>query len=49
MRQEKAALVLSAARAMAASAEGLTLDEIVVAGRRTAERLRDGVRARATL
>lgn len=47
MRHEKAALVLETARRMAASAEGLTLDEVAeTAGvsRRTAERLRDAVR-----
>jgi predicted DNA-binding transcriptional regulator YafY len=48
MRHEKAALVLDVARRMAGSAEGLTLDEMADAagvGRRTAERLRDAVRA----
>ncbi|WP_374573277.1 helix-turn-helix transcriptional regulator [Phenylobacterium sp.] len=47
MRHEKAALVLELARRMAASAEGLTLDEMAQAlgvGRRTAERMRDAVR-----
>ncbi len=47
MRHEKAGRVLELARLLAASAEGLTLDEMVEAlgvGRRTAERLRDAVR-----
>jgi len=47
MRHEKAGLVLELARRMAASAEGLTLDEMADAigvGRRTAERMRDAVR-----
>jgi predicted DNA-binding transcriptional regulator YafY len=44
MRHEKATLLLDLARRLAASAEGLTLDEIADAlgvGRRTAERMRD--------
>ena len=48
MRHEKAALVLDLARRMAASAEGLTLDEMardLGVVRRTAERLRDAVLA----
>lgn len=47
MRHDKAAQVLSLARLMAASAEGLTLDEMardLRVSRRTAERLRDAVR-----
>lgn len=47
MRHEKAGVLLELARMMAASAEGLTLDDIVErldVGRRTAERLRDAVR-----
>lgn len=47
MRQEKAAKVLELARRLAATAEGLTLDEMASAmgvGRRTAERMRDAVR-----
>ncbi|HEY8002660.1 MAG TPA: WYL domain-containing protein [Phenylobacterium sp.] len=47
MRHEKAALLLDLARRLAASAEGLTLDEMAEAagvGRRTAERMRDAVR-----
>jgi predicted DNA-binding transcriptional regulator YafY len=47
MRHEKAAQVLALARRLAASAEGLTLDEMADAmgvGRRTAERMRDAVR-----
>lgn len=46
MRHEKAALVLDLARRMAASAEGLTLDDMardLDVARRTAERLRDAV------
>ena len=46
MRHDKAAVVLELARRMAASAEGLTLDEMardMEVGRRTAERLRDAV------
>ncbi|MFJ6024419.1 helix-turn-helix transcriptional regulator [Brevundimonas sp. NPDC092305] len=46
MRHEKAAMVLDLARRMAASAEGLTLDEMargLDVGRRTAERTRDAV------
>src|SRR5918997_4189489 len=46
MRHEKAAGVLELARTLAASAEGLTLDEIareMRVSRRTAERLRDAV------
>ena len=46
MRHDKAALVLDLARRMAASAEGLTIDDIrreFEVGRRTAERLRDAV------
>ena len=46
MRHDKAATVLDLARRMAASAEGLTLDEMVRdldVGRRTAERIRDAV------
>lgn len=48
MRHDKAVLVIELARRMAASAEGLTLDEMAVemgVGRRTAERLRDAVLA----
>ena len=47
MRHEKAAAVLGLARRLAATAEGLTLDEMAEAmtvGRRTAERMRDAVR-----
>lgn len=47
MRHEKAALLLEMARLMAASAEGLTLDELgerLGLGRRTVERMRDAVR-----
>ncbi|MDO1559372.1 WYL domain-containing protein [Brevundimonas sp. 2R-24] len=46
MRHDKAAMVLDLARRLAASAEGLTLDEMARAmevGRRTAERMRDAV------
>jgi predicted DNA-binding transcriptional regulator YafY len=46
VRHEKAAAVVDLARVLAASAEGLTLDEIGQAmgvGRRTAERMRDAV------
>jgi predicted DNA-binding transcriptional regulator YafY len=46
MRHEKAASVIDLARRMAASAEGLTLDEMardMDVGRRTAERMRDAV------
>ena len=46
MRHDKAVLVIELARRMAASAEGLTLDEMARearVGRRTAERLRDAV------
>jgi predicted DNA-binding transcriptional regulator YafY len=46
MRHEKAALLLDLARWLAASAEGLTLDEMAQAvgvGRRTAERMRDAI------
>jgi predicted DNA-binding transcriptional regulator YafY len=46
MRHEKAALLLDLARRLAASAEGLTLDEMAQAlgvGRRTAERMRDAI------
>ncbi|MGV8930415.1 MAG: helix-turn-helix transcriptional regulator [Brevundimonas sp.] len=46
MRQDKAAVVIELARRMAASAEGLTLDEMAResgVGRRTAERMRDAV------
>jgi len=46
MRHEKAAMVIELARRMAASAEGLTLDEMardMEVGRRTAERMRDAV------
>ena len=48
MRHEKAASVLELARRLAASAEGLTLDEMAAemqVGRRTAERMRDAVLA----
>lgn len=47
MRHEKAALLLQLARALASTAEGLTLDEMAQAigvGRRTAERMRDALR-----
>ncbi|MFN3512946.1 MAG: helix-turn-helix transcriptional regulator [Phenylobacterium sp.] len=47
MRHEKAARLLELARMLAASAEGLTLDEMaerVGIGRRTAERMRDAIR-----
>lgn len=47
MRHEKAARLLELARMLAASAEGLTLDEMareLSVGRRTAERMRDAVR-----
>lgn len=46
MRHDKAVLVIELARRMAASAEGLTLDEMareMAVGRRTAERMRDAV------
>ncbi|MBA4804176.1 MAG: WYL domain-containing protein [Brevundimonas sp.] len=46
MRLEKAAMVIELARRMAASAEGLTLDEMgrdMGVGRRTVERMRDAV------
>lgn len=46
MRHDKAAMVIELARRMAASAEGLTLDEMageMRVGRRTAERMRDAV------
>lgn len=46
MRHDKAAMVIDLARRMAASAEGLTLDEMardMRVGRRTAERMRDAV------
>lgn len=46
MRHAKAAVVIDLARRLAASAEGLTLDEMareLGVGRRTAERLRDAV------
>jgi predicted DNA-binding transcriptional regulator YafY len=46
MRHEKAATLLGLARRLAASAEGLTLDEMSAAsglGRRTAERMRDAL------
>ncbi|MBB4083537.1 helix-turn-helix transcriptional regulator [Brevundimonas lenta] len=46
MRHDKAAVVIDLARRMAASAEGLTLDDMVRemdVGRRTAERVRDAV------
>ena len=47
MRHDKAGQILRLARFLAASAEGLTLDEMADAlkiGRRTAERMRDAVR-----
>ena len=47
MRHEKAAQLLDLARALASTAEGLTLDEMAEAvgvGRRTAERMRDALR-----
>lgn len=47
MRHEKAALLLELARALAATAEGLTLDEMadrMAVGRRTVERMRDALR-----
>ena len=47
MRHEKAGRLLELARMLAATAEGLTLDEIAQrlgVGRRTAERMRDAVR-----
>src|ERR1700754_2096578 len=47
MRHEKAGRLLEAARMLASTAEGLTLDEIaerLEVGRRTAERMRDAVR-----
>ena len=46
MRSEKPAELLKLARALAASAEGMTLDEMAEfsgVGRRTAERRRDAV------
>lgn len=46
MRHDKAALIIDLARGMAASAEGLTLNEMAAqlnVGRRTAERMRDAV------
>jgi predicted DNA-binding transcriptional regulator YafY len=46
VRHDKAAMVIELARRMAASAEGLTLDEMardMRVGRRTAERMRDAV------
>ena len=46
MRHDKAAMVIELARRMAASAEGLTIDEMareMDVGRRTAERMRDAV------
>jgi predicted DNA-binding transcriptional regulator YafY len=46
MRHEKAILLLDLARRLAASAEGLTLDDMAAAagvGRRTAERMRDAL------
>lgn len=46
MRHDKAVMVIELARRMAASAEGLTLDEMAResgVGRRTAERMRDAV------
>jgi len=46
LRHDKAAMVIDLARRMAASAEGLSLDEIardMRVGRRTAERMRDAV------
>jgi predicted DNA-binding transcriptional regulator YafY len=48
MRHDKAAMVIDLARRMAASAEGLTLNEMASemgVGRRTAERMRDAVLA----
>lgn len=48
MRHDKAAVVIELARRMAASAEGLTLDDMAReagVGRRTAERMRDAVLA----
>ena len=48
MRHEKAASVIELARRLAASAEGLTLDEMAAemgVGRRTVERMRDAVLA----
>ena len=48
MRHEKAAQLLALARRLAASAEGLTLDEMAAAagvGRRTVERMRDALGA----
>ncbi|MFN3667699.1 MAG: helix-turn-helix transcriptional regulator [Brevundimonas sp.] len=48
MRQDKAAVMIELARRMAASAEGLTLDDIAResgVGRRTAERMRDAILA----
>jgi predicted DNA-binding transcriptional regulator YafY len=47
MRHEKAGRLLELARMLAATAEGLTLDEMAErlgVGRRTAERMRDAVR-----
>ena len=47
MRHEKGARLLTLARLLASSAEGLTLDEMargLAVGRRTAERMRDAVR-----
>jgi predicted DNA-binding transcriptional regulator YafY len=47
MRHEKAGQLLELARMLAATAEGLTLDEMaerLAVGRRTAERMRDAVR-----
>ena len=46
MRHDKAAMVIDLARGMAASAEGLTINEMAFqmgVGRRTAERMRDAV------
>ena len=46
MRHDKAVMVIELARRLAASSEGLTLDEIardMAVGRRTAERMRDAV------
>jgi predicted DNA-binding transcriptional regulator YafY len=46
MRHEKASLLLDLARRLAASAEGMTLDEMadcIGVGRRTAERMRDAL------
>jgi predicted DNA-binding transcriptional regulator YafY len=46
MRHEKAGVLLDLARRLAASAEGMTLDEMAAAagmGRRTAERMRDAL------